>query len=306
MIGAYITYTAFSFEDTDKNRSCIFALKEQIFNKLRNDQKQSKTMSNDKASDWEDLLSVLSDEEAEGMVNFQSKATTFRESSYGNNQNCGFRTATELSFGEIYEPDWNGSPPNKRVKLYVRREFPPGENFKLNSSCENQTVGREKKCPHTTPGQEHEEQQYFYRTKQSQNSHGGCRHWTQREKTFLVGIIFDMLYRKGSLSATTREKQSNKSVGWNEIKEKFDLACARYQSLNKTGSLVSCHSRTKQAMLRHYKVLKNQVAKEENDAEEPLFKRLHNDWQMNYNKNNILTCSHEKYIHLRRLRKEKK
>lgn len=126
----------------------------------------------------------------------------------------------------------------------------------------------------------------------------GCRHWTTREETFLIGIIFDMLYRRGSLAPTKAQRSLN-DVCWERIKKMFDTASARYTLMtrSKEGESI-CQTRTLHAIVRHFKVMKANLAEEDTDEDSdelPLFKKLHREWEDNYNQCKILTCSPRKF-----------
>lgn len=126
----------------------------------------------------------------------------------------------------------------------------------------------------------------------------GCRHWTVREETFLIGIIFDILYKRGSLAPTKAQRKVN-DICWDRIKKIYDIACIRYALLTRSkGGVTSCTTRTLHAIVRHFKVMKsnlNEVESDQDSDEEPLFKKLHRGWQDEYNQGKILTCSEKKF-----------
>lgn len=124
----------------------------------------------------------------------------------------------------------------------------------------------------------------------------GCRLWTELEEVFLVGLVFDALYKRGSLAPSKHERQE-KDKCWQKLKQKYDVAVSRYAFLTRSStSTKECFTRTKLALLRHFKVLKAQVSEDKSDDEEvPFFKKLHLQWDNDYNKQNILCCTDEKF-----------
>lgn len=118
-----------------------------------------------------------------------------------------------------------------------------------------------------------------------------CRPWTLIEETFLIGIVFDTLFLRGSLAPTSQQKLQN-NTSWTLIKNQFDKAIVRHYYLMNTNIPNSCYTRTLFALKRHFKVMKMQVEKEEVSEETlPVFKQLFFTWNTKYNQNNILTCS---------------
>lgn len=120
-----------------------------------------------------------------------------------------------------------------------------------------------------------------------------CRHWIKEEEIFLVGLVFDLLFDRGSLAPTKQERKENKTC-WEIIKQQFDKVTVRYNFLKRTNvGRFTCVSRSQQALRRHYKVMKATVASSSElcDNGLPLFKSLYEKWQKVYNENDILTCS---------------
>lgn len=140
------------------------------------------------------------------------------------------------------------------------------------------------------------------RCEKSRSKSETSRYWTNREEIFLVGLVFDTLYSRGSLIPTRNEKRG-KDACWERIKRLYDTAVARYILLNKDSvQTFNAKPRTILALMRHYKVLKSNVVEGKQPVEgvKPYFKRLHLEWETKYNQDSILTCSNAKFMNLLR------
>lgn len=112
--------------------------------------------------------------------------------------------------------------------------------------------------------------------------------WTQSEIIILVGLIFEVFFRRGSLFPNKKNGETS-GVCWSDIKAKFDVAWSRYVGMGQV------ETRTKVALRRRYKILKATAAAEDKQGNAPFFKNLYRIWETEYNVRGILTCSVEQF-----------
>lgn len=106
----------------------------------------------------------------------------------------------------------------------------------------------------------------------AKKSESSWKVWTKTEEVFLVGSVFELLFERGSLTAS-----NERSDVWQTVKKKYDNAWRLYtryqQSAGQSGSDPydrSCSSvRSSKALYRHYKVLKERVAGNSTNAPPP-------------------------------------
>lgn len=127
-------------------------------------------------------------------------------------------------------------------------------------------------------------------------SGSGSKHWTHRENVFLVGLVFDHLFERGTFYGNST-LSGGVSLGWKTFKEKFDTANARYLYLQGSNGIeIEYRTRTHFALQRHFRTMKAGIKKvKPSNGQKPLFRTLHDEWENKYNKNNILTCSDEEF-----------
>lgn len=119
--------------------------------------------------------------------------------------------------------------------------------------------------------------------------------WTEPEKIILVGLVFEILFRRGSLFPNIKGGEE-KGMCWKIIKQKFDVAIKRYTTL--TRNSLNFDARTKIALERRYKILKKEAAMRSTSESLPFFKRYYIDWKTKYNANYRLTCTDQDFAQL--------
>lgn len=120
--------------------------------------------------------------------------------------------------------------------------------------------------------------------------------WTELEKIVLVGLVFDVLFHRGSLFPNKSEGEE-KGKCWKDIKRKYDIALKRIRIMKRdTTGDAKFQERPITALEKRFKILKRSALKESKDVSPPLFKKLYNEWETQYNVENILTCSEEKFV----------
>eukprot|EP00924_Labyrinthula_sp_SR-Ha-C_P004545 snap_masked-scaffold_1-processed-gene-3.26-mRNA-1 protein AED:1.00 eAED:1.00 QI:0/-1/0/0/-1/1/1/0/374 len=130
--------------------------------------------------------------------------------------------------------------------------------------------------------------------------------WKDREEVFLVGCVFDMYFRRGSLTPNKKQRATvtDENYCWEKIRRIYDKAINRFEEL--TGEVAN--PRTMHAITRHFKVIKSKLSsnvgevdeEDEYETEDFELKKMYFEWETLYNENNILTCTDEKYA-LRKL-----
>lgn len=114
--------------------------------------------------------------------------------------------------------------------------------------------------------------------------------WTKPEKTILVGLVFDILFSRGSLFPNFKRGEQ-KGVCWKEIKVKYDIAISRY--MRRVGSSqknISFDKRSQGALKKRFKILKETAIAEEKAGNPPFFRKLYLDWELNHKGNDIMTA----------------
>lgn len=137
------------------------------------------------------------------------------------------------------------------------KSIPEGINFLLNESSYSQCL------------------QLNARSNQS-------KPWSRTEEVFLVGAVFERLFRVGSLSPNKKKKTERKSSPsgaqecWNGIKDTYDQSLIKYSTKNQ----IEFIPRTTAALSRHYKVMKARLAKQVEMGKEEIenFKVLYFEW----------------------------
>jgi len=110
--------------------------------------------------------------------------------------------------------------------------------------------------------------------------------WSREEEIFLVGVVMDRFFKRGSLSSTRADGKANDDC-WSYIKAKYDEAWTSYQAIsNKTIP----QERSLNALSRHYKVMKARISqadmKGDNNIED--FGSYYEEFQHSYNIDNCL------------------
>mmetsp|Transcript_12368 Transcript_12368/g.16047 ORF Transcript_12368/g.16047 Transcript_12368/m.16047 type:complete len:293 (+) Transcript_12368:164-1042(+) len=110
--------------------------------------------------------------------------------------------------------------------------------------------------------------------------------WSPDEEIFLVGVVMDRFFKRGSLSSTRADGKGNDDC-WSYIKSKYDEAWKNYKTL--TGKSIP-QERSLNALSRHYKVMKARISQADMSGEGKVedFKSYYDKFQEEYNIGNCL------------------
>lgn len=109
-------------------------------------------------------------------------------------------------------------------------------------------------------------------TREAKRKESSWKVWTKTEEVFLIGAVFELLFERGSLTASNL-----RSDVWETVKEKYDEAWEKYQdyvAIKERRSATSSSNRSSRALYRHYKVLKERVAGNSTNAPPPGTKKF--------------------------------
>jgi len=121
--------------------------------------------------------------------------------------------------------------------------------------------------------------------------------WSRFEEVILIGVVFDRLFARGSLTNSCPELTgSTKSKGnpyytWNEITEQYNNSLKRFKGGNHP-------DRTSVALMRHYKVMKHRLRKDVPDyTSVGSFRQLYREYE-SLNLTNKGDASREGVVHV--------